>query len=94
MEVYTVENLKEELTIAARTFLNSGGIRIDRTKNHVVLSRIFKWYASDFGKTQAEIIKAITQYIYDTKDKKFLEERAEMVKVDYFDYDWRLNRYP
>ena len=93
IELYTPEDLEKELTIAAKTFLNSGGIRIDRIRNHVILSRIFKWYASDFGKAQAEIIKAIAQYIYDMKDRKFLEEKAEMVKVDYFDYDWRLNRY-
>ena len=41
---YTPENLDNELTIAAQTFVNSGGVMIDIERGSVSLSRIFKWY--------------------------------------------------
>jgi len=93
IEIFTAENLDEQLNIAGKTFLNSGGIIIDRKRNYVSLSRIFKWYGGDFGKTQAERLHFVTPYLYDAKDRKFLEENAETIRVEYQDYDWRLNRY-
>jgi len=93
IEVYTAEHLDRELTIAGETFLNAGGIKIDREGNRVYLSRIFKWYSEDFGKTQAERLRFIAPYLYDDAERMFLKENAEKVKVEYQDYDWRLNRY-
>lgn len=90
---YTAEKLDQELTIAGKTFINGGGITVDRQSNRITLSRIFKWYAGDFGATQAERLIFIAHYLYSDKDRKFLLENAENVKVDYQDYDWRLNRY-
>jgi hypothetical protein len=86
-------DVEKELTIAGETFLNVGGITIDRGKNRVSLSRIFSWYASDFGKTLPERLRFIARYLYNRDDREFLEENAERTKVDYQDYDWRLNRY-
>jgi GH15 family glucan-1,4-alpha-glucosidase len=93
IDVYTAENLDRELTIAGETFLNTSGIKLDKKRFHASLSKIFKWYGRDFGKTQAEILRFIAPYLYDKDDSKFLEEHAENIKVDYQDYDWRLNRY-
>jgi len=93
IEVYTPEKLEKELTIAGEAFLNGGGIMIDRGKNHVSLSRIFSWYAADFGKTLPERLRFIVPYLYNQDDKDFLAENAEHIRVKYQDYDWRLNRY-
>jgi len=93
IEVYTPEKLEKELTIAGETFLNGGGIMIDRGKSRVSLSRIFSWYAGDFGKTLPERLRFIAPYLYNRDDRQFLEENAERLKVDYQNYDWRLNRY-
>ncbi|MDY6855710.1 MAG: glycoside hydrolase family 15 protein [Thermodesulfobacteriota bacterium] len=90
---YTPENLDEELRIAGKTFVNGGGVTLNRQNNHLSLSRVFKWYANDFGKTQTERMKYITQYLYDEGDIQFLIENAKNIKLDYQDYDWRLNRY-
>jgi len=93
IEVYTAENLDKELTIAGETFINSGGAVIDKAKNLVSLSRVFNWYAKDFGNSRAERLKFIAQYLYEREDRTFLEEKAETLGVEYQDYDWRLNRY-
>ena len=92
-EVYTAEKLEKQLTISAETFLNTDGIKIDRERTRVSLSRIFKWYGGDFGKTQADRLRFIAPYLYHEEDRNFLAENAQNIKVDYQDYDWRLNRY-
>lgn len=93
IDVYTDERLDDELDISGRTFLNAGGIVIDRDSNLVRISRIFKWYAQDFGKTKEERIMFIAPYLYKDNDRQFLEKNTGDLKVEYQDYDWRLNRY-
>ena len=93
IDVYTAENLGRELTISGKTFLNAGGITIDRNGRTVHLSRVFGWYADDFGKTPAERLRFIAPYLYNSEDRAFLEENAENMKIAYQRYDWRLNRY-
>lgn len=40
--MYTAEDLDAELTVSGKTFLNAGGIRIDRERRTVHLSKVFK----------------------------------------------------
>ncbi|MGD0232755.1 MAG: glycoside hydrolase family 15 protein, partial [Syntrophorhabdales bacterium] len=91
--VYTAENLEKELDISGRTFLNAGGIVIDREHGRVSLSRIFRWYANDFGGSQGERLRFVAPLLYDDEDGRFIEENAEVLNVSYQAYDWRLNRY-
>jgi len=93
IDVYTVENLDNELDISGRTFLNAGGVIIDRDSGILKISRIFKWYAKDFGETKEERIMFIAPYMYKEEDRLFMEKNAGDLKVEYQDYDWRLNRY-
>ena len=90
---YTAEKLDEELTIAGKSFINGGGVKPDRHDNHLSLSRVFKWYGSDFGNTIGERLRFIAQYLYDKNDRQYILDNAESIKIDYQDYDWRLNRY-
>ncbi len=89
---YTPEKLDEELDMAARRFFNSGSVIIDRAKNHISLSRLFKWYKSDFGKNQKERLQFIAPYLYNEDDRKFLMENGEKIKIEYQDYNWSLNK--
>ncbi len=93
IEAYTPENIENELTLAAETFLNAGGVKIDRRRNRVSLSRIFKWYGADFGRTLADRLKFIAPYLYNQEEREFLEANHQNTKIGYQDYDWRLNRY-
>ena len=92
IDVYTPENLEQELSIAAAAFLNGGGVLIDRERHRVSLSRIFKWYGRDFGFSQVELLRFIAPYLNRDEDREFVEKNAETLKVAYQDYDWRLNR--
>jgi len=93
IDVYTAENLDKELSIAGKTFLNAGGLVLDQKRNRVSLSKIFKWYGQDFGKTLAERLEFIAPYLYSKEDREFIEHNSSTIEVSYQDYDWRLNRY-
>jgi hypothetical protein len=93
IEIYTAENLDKELTISGETFMNAGAIKIQRETRFVSLSRIFQWYAGDFGRNEAERLRFIAQYLYKKEDREYIEKNADTLKVAYQDYDWRLNRY-
>ncbi len=92
IDVYTAENLEQELAIAATHFLNTGGAVLDRPRGRLNLSRIFKWYARDFGATQAERLRFLAPYLEDEENRGFLLENAATLKVEYQAYDWRLNQ--
>jgi hypothetical protein len=92
IDVYTPENLEEELGIAGAAFLNGGGVVVDREGPRVSLSRIFKWYGRDFGFSQGERLRFIAPYLNRDEDREFIEKNAETLKIVYQNYDWRLNR--
>ena len=93
IEVYTAENLEHELRLAGETFLNAGGVTIDKQANRVSLSRIFKWYRDDFGGSTAAVLRFIAPFMYEEGDRQYLKNHTENVRIEYQDYDWRLNRY-
>jgi hypothetical protein len=68
-------------------------LKIDREGNRLLISRIFRWYDADFGKSQAERLNFIARFLNKMEDREFMEKNAETVKIIYQDYDWRLNRY-
>jgi hypothetical protein len=55
-----------------------------------MLSSIFKWYATDFGGSDAALIEHIVKYLPDDQART-LRDVAFQVKITYLDYDWRLN---
>jgi len=89
---YSADKLDEQLTLAGQSFVNGGGAVIDRDAATVSLSRIFKWYAPDFGGGRAERLRFIAGFVYDDSDREYLIENAERVRVLYQSYDWRLNK--
>ena len=92
IEVYTEDDIDRQLDVAAMTFLNGGGLEVDRKGGIVRLSRIFKWYMRDFGETVPDILRFVAGYLYNRKDAEFIEENASVLRVSYMGYDWRLNR--
>lgn len=73
-------------------FINSGGARFLKQEKLLILSKIFKWYGADFGKTMEESLLFISKYFYDEQDRFFAQSDHSGYKVRYLPYDWRLNR--
>ncbi|MCI19496.1 vacuolar membrane-associated protein IML1, partial [Trifolium medium] len=82
----------EELLDAARNFLRSGGLEIDLTAKVAHASKILKWYSIDFGKSEVEVIRHVSNYL-DPADSEILLDllATSELKVVYQPYDWGLN---
>ncbi|MBD0830778.1 DUF547 domain-containing protein [Aestuariibaculum sediminum] len=79
---FTPNQLEEQLTIATTTFLN------DTTKNSISinqleLSKIFKWYRSDFLAQDKSIAHFISRYTESTI--------SENATISFKPYNWNLN---
>lgn len=101
-EAYTADKLDKQLEDQSFRYLASAaGLRIDRRKNVVYVSSIFKWYGGDFrnvyapergfdGLNQTE--RAVAYFCsrhLSAEDADYLEKGGYEIK--YLDYDWALN---
>lgn len=90
-ELYDAETLDERLDEAGRKYLSQPkGMVIEKETGVVLLSSIFKWFGSDFGEKNAEILVELSRYLPDEK-AEFVRENAGNVIVRFVDYDWSLN---
>ena len=101
-EAYTAEHLQEQLDDQARELLaDPGKFRIDRDKNIVYFSSIFKWYGDDFksrympstgfaglDQTQSAVANFCAGYLAGP-DRAYLAAGGYAVR--FLDYDWSLN---
>ncbi|MGF1483951.1 MAG: DUF547 domain-containing protein [Opitutales bacterium] len=81
-EPFRGETIDAQLDAASQAFVRSPeGVRVERGK--VSLSKIFEWYAADFG-GQSGVISFVNQY----------RERAvpRTAQVQHHAYDWALNQ--
>jgi hypothetical protein len=81
---------------ATRSFINGGGAEIDRVRGEVRLSKIFQWYAPDFGAGWLAIgrrqllLNFVADYLTNENDRAFLERGHP--RVQFLPYDWSLNQ--
>lgn len=101
-EPYLAETLEQQLDDQVNKFIASEhGFKLDRQKNTVSLSSIFKWYGKDwinsygikdqFAGNQKE--KAVLNFISDylsPEEGQYL--KSGLYKVVYLNYDWSLNQ--
>ena len=87
-----MEKLDAQLDDAVRSFLanTEKGLRIDPERKRVKLSRIFDWFADDFG--SATVIDFAARYSPPPARQWILENRSG-VTIEYFTYDWSLNDF-
>jgi hypothetical protein len=80
---YSGEDLHKQLDQAAATFINGIGIHFDPNDRLLWLSRIFKWYAGDFGGKEG-VLQLVESY-YDGPG------HIAGARVRYLPYDWSVN---
>ncbi len=88
---YDADQIDAQLERAARTFVNGGGCQIDPASGTIHLSRIFQWYASDFGGRRG-VLDFIDQHLEAGEKRAWLSENAEGATIRYQKYDWRVNQ--
>lgn len=83
---YRSANLEEMLDQAAVTFVNAPR-NIEFISDELTVSKIYSWFAADFGGDDASILKHIRQYADDD-----LQDRLKSVsRIFDYTYDWSLN---
>jgi hypothetical protein len=88
--LYSDENLDAELEAATTLFVRSpSGTRLDREKDVLHLSSIFKWYSKDFEKSAGSVLNFVRRYMAD-QDREYLENNPGL-KIEYQPYDWGPN---
>jgi len=85
-QAYRAGALDTMLNAAARAFVNHPrGVRVER--GDLILSRIYKWYAGDFGGSATDIIAHIRQYANPALSVRL----GMMTHIRKYHYDWSLN---
>lgn len=79
---FTATTLDADLERLTRTFINDNPQGVVPAGNKVKLSKIFDWYAEDFG-GKDQLITYINRYRN--------EPISASAKVEFFDYSWKLN---
>lgn len=80
-EAYVASRLNQQLEHAAKSFVNSD--KNNLTATDVELSKIFKWYASDFEMDGNSVIDFINTYAN--------EKISTEASIRYLPYSWKLN---
>lgn len=98
ISAYSPDQVDEQLNLAARAFIDGGGVVVSREENTLRMSRIFQWYAPDFGAwplalgSRQALREFAGPYLRDPDDRAFVREEGPAVRFQ--DYDWSLNALP
>ena len=88
-QAYTAANTEQLLEKGAQEYVNHPrGVSFDGDK--LKISSIYKWFAVDFGDSDAAILAHLHRYA--AGELKFALSRAD--RISDYDYDWSLNDHP
>ena len=90
LRVFTEGKLDRQLEDATVAYLRRA-VRVEKGGAVLVLPRIFRWFAEDFG-GRAGILDFVVARIEDEAVVEMLDRRLGAVKLNYFEFDWGLNR--
>ncbi len=90
-EPWRPDRLDAQLDAALRGWLADPrkGLRIDRERGVVTLSRIFDWFEEDF-EDAGGVMAFVAPYLSDV-DRDWLRGEGADASIEYLDYDWGLN---
>ena len=85
-QAFSGATLDRLLDSGARDYVNHPrGVRVEGRR--LTLSRIYSWYRSDFGSTDAEVIAHVAAYA----EPKLKQQLDGIKSIAGYDYDWSLN---
>lgn len=85
---YDVGRIEEQLDMAARNFVNGGGVTLDADGAAVRLSPVFRWYRRDFGGKEG-VREFLLRFLDEGPARRALTERR--CRLRYQQFDWSLN---
>lgn len=87
-QVYRGEMIDAQLEEAARRYVNQR-TTVSRSLRGLSVSRLYEWYAGDFGGSDPRVLEHLRHY-GDDRVRKILGGRVE---IDRYRYDWTLDEY-
>jgi len=93
--VFSPLRIDQQLDQATRSFLRGGGVEVDPVRGRIRLSRLFQWYAGDFGAgwlaigDKRPLLRFVAPYL-DPIDARLVLARRQWT-VAFTRYDWSLN---
>lgn len=89
---YAARGLDSQLDASIRAWLArpEKGLSLDRAKGRLEISRIFKWFAKDFGGRKGVLV--FVQKYAPEPEAAWLAANLQRVSVSYLDYNWNLNQ--
>jgi hypothetical protein len=92
-QAYTADAVNDQLDAGAREFLaRPDGVALDPARRVVTLSKLFRWYGSDFAPTRAGRLAALRRFLPAGPEWDRLAEGG--LRAEYLPYDWALNDRP
>jgi len=91
-KAFLSETVQKHLDERARSFFtHQNNFRLQNKNNMITIriSKIFKWFGGDFGKSDDEKLMFIRKFLA-PKDAEDIKH-AKKVKLQYLPYDWSLN---
>lgn len=89
-QAYFPDKLDEQLSENAKHFFaDRTKFKVDAVRATLHLSPILEWFGSDFGRNQAEQLRAIAPYLPTQQAQRLAESGRATVK--YLEYDWGIN---
>lgn len=88
---FTPERINAQLDSIVRAWLSNPekGLRLDRDDETLNVSKIFRWFESDF-EAGGGVIQFVLPHMA-TEDADWLREHRADLDLEYFDYAWGLN---
>ena len=88
---YRGDRLDAQLEAANRAWLArpEKGLALERPKGIVRISRVFSWFARDFGGREG-VLEFVRQHAPEA-DADWIGANMPRLRIAYFDYDWALN---
>lgn len=93
IQVYSAQNLERALSAAAASFC-SQEVEVEEEEGRVTLSKIFQWYASDFGSSQREQLRWVSARLPGPQGLALVRllDSGAAIQVKTKEYNWLLNK--
>ncbi len=89
-KAYTKSNTEALLELGAKEYVNhTRGVSV--TNKGLVLSTIYDWYQTDFGKNEAGVVKHLQKYAKPALAEQLAAATAKKLNIKY-EYNWDLNQ--
>ena len=89
---YEADQIDFQLQLAAESFVNSPQVKIHPQEGTFFISKIFKWYKTDFGGSDRALIELLLSLLDEGEKKTFLQQNRDKIQIRYQPYDWNLNQ--